>query len=227
MSIPQTCDAVGISPTQFRNWRKHYRDFQDMIRRAEAEAVKNSLAVIHAAAGRSWQAAAWFLERRHPEQWGRVETLSLQTKREAIREAVEIQAGTGRTAAQLKELRTILSLPKDADAETVEAAIEHAKDQVTARKMAEIMGMPFTPKPFPGLPEKSGLGMSAATLARVDKLMLGGTQPTRAERIAALIEIHAKAREVAGKPPLSPADAFEMAARELDGGKTGEDSRHP
>jgi hypothetical protein len=38
----------------------------------------------------------------------------------------------------------------------------------------------------------------------------------RAEIEAPLVELPAKAREMAGKPPLSKAEAFEAAARELD-----------
>jgi hypothetical protein len=137
-----------------------------------------------------------------------------------LREAVTVNVNAARTAEHLRELRQILGLPKDADAATIEAAIQHAKAENQRRALSEVMGTPFSPQPFQGIPEENGPGLSPATMAKIDKIFTGGSEPTRAERIAALIEIHAKAREVAGKPPLSAAEAFEMAARELDGGKS-------
>ena len=222
MSYPQLCDACGISQTQFRQWRKHYRDFQQLVRRAEAEAVKLNLAVIQAAAasGKSWQAAAWFLERKHPEQWGKTETLTVEARKAAVTEALR-NVTPGRTPAQLREMRAVLGLPRDADAETIEAAIEHAKDEGLRKATAEIMGVPYNPKPFEGGPDKGRHGLSPEALARIDRIIL---DPTREERIRAIIELQAKAREVAGKPPLSEAEAFEAAAREIDnnGSTTGE-----
>jgi len=217
MSIPQTCDACGISHTQFRNWRKHYREFQDLIRRAEAEAVKLHLAVIQSAAasGKSWQAAAWFLERKHPEQWGKTETLSIESRKDAVRDAITINAA--RTPEQLRELRAALQLEPDAPPALIEAAIDHAKAERVRRKQAEIFGTPYEPKPFDGIQADKRPGLTPEALSKIERLFLGDAAPTRAERITALIELQTKAREVAGKPPLSDAEAFEAAARELDG----------
>ncbi len=216
MSIPQACDACGISQTQFRTWRKKHRDFQDLIRRAEAEGVKLNLAVIQAAAasGKSWQAAAWFLERKYPEQWGRTETLSIEARKDAVKEAISI--GPGRPPEHLQELRMALQLPANAAPELVEAALDHAKGERLRKMQAEIFGTPYTPRPFEGIPEDKRGGLTAETLAKVQRVLGGGPADARGEKIAALMELQAKVREVSGRPPLSKAEAFEAAARELD-----------
>jgi transposase-like protein len=216
MSYPQTCDACGVSQTQFRNWRKRYREFQDLIRQAEAEAVKLNLAVIQAAAasGKSWQAAAWFLERKHPEQWGKTETLSIEARKDAVKEAIRINAA--RSPEQLRELRLALQLEPDASPDIIEAALQHARAERIRRKQAEIFGVPYQPKTFDGIPKDQKPGLTEETLQQIDAILGISAEPTRAEKIAALIELQAKAREVAGKPPLSKAEAFEAAAHELD-----------
>lgn len=215
MSIPQTCAACGVSETQFRNWRKHFRDFQELVRLAEAEAVKLNLAVIQAAAasGKSWQAAAWFLERKHPEQWGKTETLSIEARKDAVKDAIRI--GPRRTPEQLRELRTALQLPKDASPELIEAALDHARAEKLRRAQAEIFGTLYAPQPFEGIPKEDKPGLFSEALARMERLLLSDGS-TKQEKIAILIELQAKAREIAGKPPLSQAEAFEAAARELD-----------
>lgn len=216
MSYPQTCDACGISQTQFRNWRKHFRDFQDLIRRAEAEAVKLNLAVIQAAAasGKSWQAAAWFLERKHPEQWGKTETLSIEARKDAITEAIKINAA--RTPEHLRELRMALQLPRDSKPELVDAAIDHAKAEMIRRGQSEIFGVPYEPKPFEGIQKGTRQETADKIAAIARNFGIDSDEGKRADKIAALIELQAAARKVAGKPALTKADAFEAAARELD-----------
>lgn len=47
-------------------------DFVERMEKAEAEAIDKHLKVIMRAALRgNWYASAWWLERRHPEDWGR------------------------------------------------------------------------------------------------------------------------------------------------------------
>lgn len=45
--------------------------FADRVRKALAQAQITHIALIRKAASKHWQAAAWMLERRYPEQWGR------------------------------------------------------------------------------------------------------------------------------------------------------------
>lgn len=72
--------VAGITYRTFRLWMQegerttHGRFFHffQAVKRAEAEAAVKWLARIEQAADDGvWQAAAWKLERRYPEQWGR------------------------------------------------------------------------------------------------------------------------------------------------------------
>lgn len=48
-----------------------YMDFSLAIRKAQAEAEIRDVVIIGNAARESWQAAAWRLERKFPDRWGR------------------------------------------------------------------------------------------------------------------------------------------------------------
>ena len=70
----------GVSYDSFRGWLKRGEDdadgeffeFFNAIKKAEAEAEIESVALIRRSAqDGQWQAAAWFLERRKPSDWGR------------------------------------------------------------------------------------------------------------------------------------------------------------
>ena len=83
--------AAGIDYSTFRNWmnrgenalqrqsegdkltkvEKEFVDFVEHIQKAEAEAEARNLMIINKAASDSWQAAAWYLERKHHDRWGR------------------------------------------------------------------------------------------------------------------------------------------------------------
>lgn len=62
----------GISYETFRKWRETKPAFRDAIMEAEGDATVKWLAKIEqAASDGSWQAAAWKLERRYPQDYGR------------------------------------------------------------------------------------------------------------------------------------------------------------
>ena len=66
------CRYGGITRETLNQWRKGKPDFSDALQRAEGEAAVGWLAKIEqAAAAGAWQAAAWKLERRYPEDYGR------------------------------------------------------------------------------------------------------------------------------------------------------------
>lgn len=71
------CLANGISETTFATWLSRNLDFLDRVKRAEAEAEAEMVQVIRNASKDSWQAAAWYLERRNVKEWGRKDTLRL------------------------------------------------------------------------------------------------------------------------------------------------------
>jgi len=54
---------------------KPYVDFLDAVKKAEAEAEARDVAIISKAAMTQWQAAAWRLERKHYDRWGRRQAL--------------------------------------------------------------------------------------------------------------------------------------------------------
>lgn len=63
---------AGIAYETFRMWRDKYPAFSAAIKAAEGEAAMKWLTMIEDAAHNgTWQAAAWKLERRYPEQYGR------------------------------------------------------------------------------------------------------------------------------------------------------------
>jgi transposase len=50
-----------------------YREFVEQVQRAEDEAEQLLLLAIQAQAPQDWKAAAWILERRRPNHWGRTQ----------------------------------------------------------------------------------------------------------------------------------------------------------
>jgi len=76
------CALAGISETTFAVWRQRadaepdsaYAGFMQALKAAEAEAeAANGKRIRSAADNGQWQAAAWILERRHPDKWARTE----------------------------------------------------------------------------------------------------------------------------------------------------------
>lgn len=66
------CQYAGISHDTFYTWMNKHPEFSDAIKEAEGEGAVELLAIIKKQAREgTWQAAAWILERRHPEAYGR------------------------------------------------------------------------------------------------------------------------------------------------------------
>lgn len=72
---------AGIDKTTLYDWLKRgaraktgkYREFSNAVEKALAEAEVRDVAIIAKAAEKHWQAAAWRLERKHWQRWGRKE----------------------------------------------------------------------------------------------------------------------------------------------------------
>lgn len=68
---------AGIGMTTFHVWMDKgrraksgiHRDFRDAVEKAEADAEVRHVAIITKASEKSWQAAAWWLERRRHKDW--------------------------------------------------------------------------------------------------------------------------------------------------------------
>lgn len=80
MPYKLAASAGGVSYNTFVRWRNegtnpnaptHLRKFSEQVREAEAEATQRLFALIEAAAPKNWKAAAWMLERRYPDLFGK------------------------------------------------------------------------------------------------------------------------------------------------------------
>jgi hypothetical protein len=77
--VETACDYLGIHRSTWYKWLSEgekakgglKKEFFDTIKKAEAEAQIRNIGIIQQAAKDNWQAAAWYLERRYPERWGR------------------------------------------------------------------------------------------------------------------------------------------------------------
>lgn len=84
---------LGVSAKTFSLWRNHpttenQRNLSNALKKAEADAKAAMLTAIQKAAvePKTWQAAAWWLERKYPEEFARPE---VQLQREAMRESTD------------------------------------------------------------------------------------------------------------------------------------------
>ena len=75
---------AGITAATFYNWmvkgeagKKSYLEFFDAVKKAQADAEVRNVAIIGQAAQKTWQAAAWLLERRNPDRWANKEKREL------------------------------------------------------------------------------------------------------------------------------------------------------
>jgi hypothetical protein len=60
---------AGVDETTFYRWVDRDATFASAVRKAEADAQVRNVALIQRAAESTWQAAAWWLERRFPEDF--------------------------------------------------------------------------------------------------------------------------------------------------------------
>ena len=78
--VTDACALVGIDQGTYHRWvakaaeddaPEEFREFREAVEKARAEAVARNVALVQKAADHSWQAAAWWLERSRPDQYGR------------------------------------------------------------------------------------------------------------------------------------------------------------
>lgn len=76
------CTLAGIGARTFYRWKAEGEDapegsfarqFWQRVKDAEAQAIHRNVMVIQQSAKKSWQAAAWWLERKYPGDWARRE----------------------------------------------------------------------------------------------------------------------------------------------------------
>ena len=81
LSYQRAADLAGISRSTLYSWIEkgkiaqsgQYKRFFDGLQKSKAEGEKNLVEIVQRAAeeDRQWTAAAWILERRHRDRWGR------------------------------------------------------------------------------------------------------------------------------------------------------------
>jgi len=79
-----SCALSGVSHTFFYEWIKDDADFADTVKKAEAEAEAFHVDRIKLHSFRNWQASAWMLERRNPEEWGKKDKVDVTSNGEKI-----------------------------------------------------------------------------------------------------------------------------------------------
>lgn len=88
------CNYAGIDYSTFNEWQKTKPKFSEAVKAAEGEAAVKWLAKIEAAAAKSWQAAAWKLERRYPQDYGRtIQDHNVTVRREDLIQEVAAKFG--------------------------------------------------------------------------------------------------------------------------------------
>lgn len=108
---------AGVDYTTFRNWMKKAEQpgcdprsnpakLRAAILQAEGDATRQWLAVIEKAASNGqWQAAAWKLERKYPEKYGRLLMETRHTGPEGGDQPVQVQVS--HVAVDIAQLRTL------------------------------------------------------------------------------------------------------------------------
>ncbi len=80
--LGEAAEAVGVDRGTVYRWRQStrspYREFAVELEQALGEAEARLVKHISQAAETTWQAAAWMLERRWPERWGRRDRVALE-----------------------------------------------------------------------------------------------------------------------------------------------------
>lgn len=75
------CAYAGISDQTLANWMARSLDFLEGVKKAEAEAEVRHVGNISRASHRgSWQASAFWLERRRPKEWGKVVRVDIELR---------------------------------------------------------------------------------------------------------------------------------------------------
>ena len=84
--LKKTCDLIkkglsnkdavicmGISESTFYQWQTEKPEFSESLKKAEMERKSFLITRIFEASNKSWQAAAWYLERTYPNEFGKQE----------------------------------------------------------------------------------------------------------------------------------------------------------
>ena len=93
--------CCGVTRDTFHAWMKRgvregkgpYYEFSDALKRAEGRAEAAALVRIRKAGQTSWQADAWYLERKMPRKWGRWDRVDMTEGKAAEKAHPERDSG--------------------------------------------------------------------------------------------------------------------------------------
>jgi hypothetical protein len=82
---------AGVDDRSLRRWIERFVHFAAAIEKAEADAeVRHVANIARAAQEGTWQASAWWLERRRPDDYGRRERIDVTVRQTAERLGAEL-----------------------------------------------------------------------------------------------------------------------------------------
>ena len=86
---------LGVSPQTYSTWINHPRtknqlELAEALKRAEVERKATLVKRIESASGDSWQAAAWLLERKYPQEYAKAQRIMDTTDTAVLKAAKEL-----------------------------------------------------------------------------------------------------------------------------------------
>lgn len=97
MNRVDACILAGVSYQTFLNWMEKF-EFLESIKRAETKFKNKNIAIIQKAAVKSWQAAAWLMERKYSDEFalkqkfehsGQVVHVNIEKEKEELRAMIK------------------------------------------------------------------------------------------------------------------------------------------
>jgi transposase-like protein len=118
-TVETACRMVGVHRSQIYRWLKRgedaragtiFRTFYDDVQAAEARAEVRAMTIVQQGMRDDPRWAAWYLERRRPEQWGRRGSVEHPQAGPLV---IELTWSTGASASRLADSEvTVLGLPE-------------------------------------------------------------------------------------------------------------------
>jgi len=122
--MPMTaCQMMGVNDSMYYQWMADGRanraqpciDFERAVEKAKAACMKRRIGIIEHAAERTWQAAAWLLERSHPEMYALRNRLEVSHPEPMRVEVKQIEPDVDRIAAILTVLAGVGIVPTEGE----------------------------------------------------------------------------------------------------------------
>jgi hypothetical protein len=99
------CHYAGIGVQTLADWQRQHRDFREALEKAEADAEVRMVAeIVQAVRGGTWQAAAWWLERRRADDYGRRDRVDVELRLQLKRLAAELELSEQDILAEAERL---------------------------------------------------------------------------------------------------------------------------